>query len=65
MVCHFYLFVFAEFVNVSKRRYRRFYQNPHIFETQTTREMLGLVSLTGNLFTDDHKRLCHHTVFCF
>ena len=33
----------------------------HAFETQTIRGMLELVSLTGNIVSDDRKELYHHT----
>ena len=31
------------------------------FETQTLKGMLELISLTGNIITDDNKELYHHT----
>ena len=38
-----------------------FLPETNTFETQTIRGMLELVSLTGNITSDDHKELYHHT----
>ena len=51
----------------SEARIQTFIPETNTFETQTLRGMLELVSLTGNVVTDDKGELFHHThaVFSF
>ena len=45
----------------SEAQIQTFLPEKGTFETQTIRGMLELVSLTGNIITDDKEELCHHT----
>ena len=45
----------------SEAQIQTFIPETHAFETQTIRGMLELVSLLGNIVSDDQKELYHHT----
>lgn len=53
--------VFSGIGGCSEAQIQTFLPQTRTFETQTIRGMLELVSLTGNVVSDDHQELCHHT----
>ena len=53
--------VFSGIGGCSEAQIQTFLPETHTFETQTIRGMLELVSLNGNIISDDQNQLCHHT----
>ena len=53
--------VFSGIGGCGEAQIQTFLPETRAFETQTIRGMLELVSLTGNVVSDDHQELCHHT----
>ena len=53
--------VFSGIGGCSEAQIQTFLPEAGAFETQTVRGMLELVSLTGNVITDERKELCQHT----
>ena len=53
--------VFSGIGGCSEAQIQTFLPETRTFETQTVRGMLELVSLTGNVISDGHQQLCHHT----
>lgn len=53
--------VFSGIGGCSEAQIQTFLPETRTFETQTIHGMLELVSLTGNIISDEHHALCHHT----
>ncbi len=53
--------VFTGIGGCSEAQIQTFLPETRAFETQTIRGMLELVSLTGNIISNDRQELCHHT----
>ena len=53
--------VFSGIGGCSEAQIQTFLPETRTFETQTVRGMLELVSMTGNVISDGHQQLCHHT----
>lgn len=53
--------VFSGIGGCSEAQIQTFLPETRTFETQTIRGMLELVSLNGNIISNDQKQLCHHT----
>ena len=53
--------IFSGIGGCSEAQIQTFLPETRTFETQTIRGMLELVSLNGNIISNDQKQLCHHT----
>ena len=53
--------IFSGIGGCSEAEIQTFIPETGTFETQTIGGMLGLVSLTGNVISDDQQKLYHHT----